>query len=183
MRTPESTPTDPDQLIRFGSVASVDLAAGRCTVTIDENGASGDATTPPIRWIEPRAGKTRTWSPPSEGEQVVLLCPAGEIGSAVALRGLSTNAYPPAGGSLAELIEFDDGAVLSYDPEGHALSIKLPAGATLAVEADGGLTIKGDIELTGKLTASDDVIASGKSLKNHKHSGVQAGPAQTGAPV
>ncbi|WP_225206249.1 phage baseplate assembly protein V [Novosphingobium huizhouense] len=183
MRTPESTPTDPDQLIRFGSVASVDLAAGRCVVTIDEEGASGDATTPPIRWIEPRAGATRTWSPPSVGEQVVLLCPAGEIGQAVALRGVSCNAYPPAGNSLAELVRFDDGAVFSYDPEAHALSVKLPAGATIEVDADGGIAIKGDIALTGKLTASDDVAAAGKSLKSHKHGGVQTGTGQTGAPL
>lgn len=41
----------------------------------------------------------------------------------------------------------------------------------------------GDINLTGKLTASDDVLAAGISLKNHKHSGVSAGAAQTGKPV
>jgi phage baseplate assembly protein V len=49
---------------------------------------------PPIRWIERRAGRTRTWSPPSQGEQVVLLCPGGEIGAAVALRGLFSSACP-----------------------------------------------------------------------------------------
>ncbi|WP_408586578.1 phage baseplate assembly protein V [Novosphingobium sp.] len=201
MRTPESTPTDPDQLIRFGAIASVDLAAGRCTVTIDEDGASGDATTPPIRWFEARAGATRTWSPPSEGEQVMLLCPAGEIGSAVALRGLSSNANPPAGDSLTELIKFADGAVLSYDPEAHALSFMLPAGATMEVEADGGVTITGDvtvdgnmtvlgdvattgdITLSGALTADGDVTGEGTSLHTHQHKGVTTGTGHTGGPV
>lgn len=183
MRTPESTPTDADELIRFGSVASVDLAAGRCTVSIDEDGAEGDATTPPIRWIEQRAGATRTWSPPSVGEQVILLCPAGEIGSAVALRGIFSNANPAPGDSLTELVSFADGAVLSYDPEAHALAITLPADATLAIEASGGITITGDVTVDGTITASDDVIGGGKSLKTHKHAGVQSGSSQTGTPV
>jgi hypothetical protein len=37
--------------------------------------------------------------------------------------------------------------------------------------------------LTGKLTASDDVIANGISLHDHKHDGVQTGSGQTGTPV
>lgn len=178
MRTPEDAPTDPDGLIRLGAIASVDLGAARCTVTMDEGVES-----PPLRWIETRHGKTRTWSPPAEGEQVVLLCPAGEIGAAVVLRGLCCDNHPVAGNSLKELIRFDDGAEISYDPEAHELEVYLPAGATASIVADGGIAITGDITLTGKLTASDDVIADGKSLKSHKHGGVQAGGAQTGTPV
>ena len=182
MRSPESTPSDPDELIRFGRIASVDLAAARCTVTIDEDGASGEAVTGPIRWIEGRAGQTRTWSPPSVGEEVVLLCPSGMIGNAVALRGLSNSDNPPANTTRTEMVKFSDGAVLSYNPEGHALAFRLPAGATLAITAPGGITIEGDIALTGKLTASDDVIADGIHLKTHTHGGVQGGSSQTGAP-
>lgn len=182
MRSPESTPSDPDELIRFGRIASVDLAAARCTVTLDEDGASGDAETGPIRWIEGRAGQTRTWSPPSVGEEVVLLCPGGMIGSAVALRGLANNDYPPAGNSLIEGVIYADGAVLSYDPEEHILSISLPTHGAIEIAAPGDITINGNVAITGRLTASDDVIASGKSLKNHTHGGVQSGSSQTGAP-
>lgn len=184
MRTPEDAPTDADQLIRFGAIASVDLAAARCVVELDD-----DSHTAPIRWIEFRAGKTRTWSPPSEGEQVAVLCPAGEIGAAVALRGLASDSFPPAGNSLTELIEFEDGATLSYDPAAHALAFALPAGATLTINAPGGVTItgdatfKGDLHCTGTVTADTDVVGGGKSLKAHKHGGVQAGSAQTGAPA
>lgn len=182
MRSPESTPSDPDELIRFGRIASVDLAAARCTVTLDEDGASGEAQTGPIRWIESRAGQTRTWSPPSVGEEVVLLCPGGMIGNAVALRGLANSDNPPPGSTRTEMVKFSDGAILSYNPEDHALLFTLPPGATLDMIATGGIRIEGDIALTGRLTASDDVIASGKSLKNHTHGGVQSGSSQTGAP-
>jgi len=177
MRTPEDIETDADGLIRLGTVASVDLAGARCTVRIDE-----DAESPPLRWIETRMGATRTWSPPSIGEQVLVLCPAGEIAAGIVLRGVASDAHPAPGTTLRELIRFADGAEIAYDPESHELEAVLPSGATAMLVADGGITITGDITLTGKLTASDDVIAGGISLKNHKHGGVQAGGAQTGAP-
>jgi phage baseplate assembly protein V len=164
------------ELLRFGTIATVDLAAARCTVDV------GDLVSPAIQWIEFRAGRTRTWSPPSDGEQVLLICPGGDLAAAVALRGLNSDVHPALGDSLRELIEFLDGALLAYDPEAHHLDIALPAGATLAIDASGGITIKGDIALTGKLTASDDVVADNISLKSHLHGNVQAGGAKTGAP-
>lgn len=112
----------------------------------------------------------------------MLLCPGGQIGSAVAMGGLSNNDASPAGSAAANVITFADGATLSYDPESHALTFTLPTDGTFAITATGGITIDGDVTLTGRLTASDDVIASGKSLKNHTHGGVQSGSSQTGAP-
>jgi phage baseplate assembly protein V len=178
MRSPEDHETDADDLIRIGTVASVDLAAARCTVTIDEGAVTG-----PLRWIEGSMGATRSWSPPSIGEQVLVLAPAGETAAAVVLRGLVSQDFPAPDDRAVELIKFSDGAVVSYDAEAHALEITLPAGATLAISASGGVTIDGDVEVTGKLTASDDVIGGGKSLKTHTHGGVQAGGAQTGQPT
>lgn len=155
MRTPEDTPTDPDQLIRFGTIASVDLGAARCVVTLDDDSAS-----PPIRWIEMRMGRTRTWSPPSRGEQVVLLCPAGEIGAAVALRGLLSDAFPAPGNSLIEfLAAWDDGGAITYDPTGHDLVITLPASGKITIIAPSGVGIEGDLSVAGSISASG-VIAS-----------------------
>lgn len=170
MRTPESTLTDPDELIRFGRVVSVDHAAGKCVVEIDE-----DLRTGPIRWAAPRMGDTRVWCPPSVGEQVLVLCPAGEIGAAIAIGGIACNAFPVPANGMADLIRFKDGAVLSYDPDSHTLAFSLPDG--------GKLTLAGDFEVTGTVTATDDVKAAGISLKSHKHGQVQAGAAQSGVPV
>lgn len=180
--------------MRFGTVASVDLAKGRVVVKV------GDVETADVRWLENRAGKTRTWSPPSEGEQVLLLCPSGEIAGGIALRGVSQEAFPFPGNSLRELIQFDDGAVLAYDPEAHKLDVTLPDGATIAVVSTGGVTIdanagavtidassggvsiKGDVDVQGKITASGDVKAGNISLQQHKHGGVSAGGAKTSVP-
>ena len=155
MRTPEDTATDPDQLIRFGSIASVDLAAARCVVTLDD-----DSISPPVRWFEMRMGRTRTWSPPSKGEQVVLLCPAGEIGAAVALRGLISDAYPAPGNSLTEfLAAYEDGAAITYDPTGHDLIINLPTAGKVTIIAPAGVSLESDLLVKGSISATG-VIAS-----------------------
>jgi phage baseplate assembly protein V len=184
MRTPEDHHTDPDELIRFGTVASVDAAAARCVVRFDD-----DLETPSIRWLAPRMGETSAWFPPSVGEQVAVLCPAGEVAGGVVVGGMTSNSHPAPATTAAPLIRFADGAVLTYDPTSHQLTFALPDGATMAIEATGGVTIdgpvsiNGDTIITGTLTASTDVVGGGKSLKGHKHSGVSAGGAQTGAPV
>lgn len=189
-RTPEDTPTDADALIRVAVVASVDLAAGTCTVTLDEAGEGGDdAESPPVRWLHSRMGETRAWLPPAVGEQGLLLCPGGELGAAVFVGGLHCNAFPPPIDEQVALLRFKDGAVFSYDPDAHELLLQLPSGATTVLVSDGGIDLQGDVKIAGALdvsatiTASEDVIGGGKSLKDHRHSGVAAGGSQTGAPV
>ena len=190
MSRQEDIPAALSDLIRLGSIASVDLAAARCTVRYgDPDDEDGGAETPPIRWLAARAGKTRSWSPPSVGEQAVVLAPDGQFAGAIALLGIWSDAFPPPGSTLAELIEYADGARIGYDPVAHALTAILPAGATALVEAPGGMTLRGDvriegnIDLQGAMTATDDVTAAGISLKTHKHANVQAGAAQSGPPV
>lgn len=177
------------QLIRFGTVKTVDLSAAKVTVTI------GDIETQPIRWLHGAAGGTSSWSPPTVGEQVVVFTPEGDIGHAFALRGIHFDDFPAAGDSKRELIKFDDGAVIAYDPEAHKLEAVLPDGATVSIVAPGGVTIDADVRITGDLQvdgkihadsnveADGDVKAGNISLTHHKHPGVQAGASQTQEPV
>jgi phage baseplate assembly protein V len=167
----EDIPADLSTLIRLGTIVSVTLDPPRCVVRYGDPDTDEDCETPPIRWVAGRAGKTRNWSPASEDEEVVLLCPDGQIGNAIAILGLNNDNAPPPGNTLAEVVEYEDGARIGYDPVGHALTAILPAGATAAIDAPGGLTIRGDVTIEGKLTASDDVIGGGKSLKGHSHPG------------
>lgn len=192
----EDIPLDPGSLIRLARVASVDLAAGTCTLKYgDPDDPDGEVETPPIRWAAARAGLIAVWMPPSEGEQVAFACPDGDLASAVVLGSLWSDANPAPGSTTRAVVQFDDGAVLAYDPAAHHADITLPVGATLAIAADGGIEITGPIQITGDvaitgnvtvtgtLTADEDVIGGGKSLKTHKHTGVQAGAAQTGEPA
>jgi phage baseplate assembly protein V len=176
---------DPDmgELIRFGTVAEVDHAARRCVVS------TGDLQTGPIRWMAGRAGGTKHWSPPTVGEQVMLLCPGGEFTAAVAMLGLSSDANELPGNSTKEVTSYPDGAIVSYDPATHALEAVLPAGGTARIVAPGGITLEGDVLVKGELTVEQDVIgqadvkAGAISLKTHKHGGVTAGGAQTAVPA
>ena len=187
---PEDIPADASTLIRIGTIASIDLARARCTVRYgnpDEDG--GGAETPPIRWLTGRAGKTRIWSPPSIGEQVLLFAPDGQFAAGIAVTGIVQDRFPPAGADETEVIEFADGARIVYDPNAHALFAKLPDGGMAAIEAPAGLritgpvTIEGDVSITGTAKATEDVIAGGVSVKNHIHDKVQAGGGVSGKPV
>ncbi|MFC0206425.1 phage baseplate assembly protein V [Novosphingobium soli] len=173
---------DPEQLtgevIQLGTVTSVDHVAATCTVEI------GELTTGDLPWLAPRAGGVKVWSPPSVGEQCGVLCPEGDLANGLVLLGIWSDANPPPSADPATVhLEFPDGAVIAYNHSTHALALTLPAGGSMAVDAPGGTTWTGDIALTGKFTASDDVLARGISLKDHKHTGVSAGAAQTGTPV
>jgi phage baseplate assembly protein V len=163
--------------LRLGRVIEVDLAKALIRVAI------GEIESGWIDWAALRAGDTLVWSPPSVGEQTLVVSPDGDLEGAFALGGLFSNLHPAPGNSLRELIKFKDGTVLAYDPVSHHLEVILCDGGKATITAPAGLTINGDVTLNGKLTASKDVIAAGISLKTHKHSGVQAGGAQSGAPV
>lgn len=172
------------EVIQLGSIASVDHADATCTVQL------GDIETGPLPWVAQRAGGVRSWSPPTMGEQCVLLCPEGDLQNGLVLVGLYSDAHPaPSTSPDIIRLDFPDGAYASYDHAGHAWSISIPAGGTMTIDAPGGVTINGpvqingDVTIEGTATASTDLIGGGKSLKGHKHSGVQAGSAQSGAPV
>lgn len=173
---------DPEQqvgeAIQYGVIASVDYANATCTVTL------GDLTTGELPWVAQRAGAARIWSPPSVEEQCVVLAPEGDLENGLVVVGLYSDANPPPSNDPDVIqISMPDGASFSYNHATHALAITLPAGGTMTVDAPGGTSWTGNIDVEGKLTASDDVVGGGKSLKSHKHGGVQAGGAQTGAPV
>lgn len=57
------------------------------------------------------------------------------------------------------------------------------------VEIEGNVDITGDVKITGKVevtqtvTAQEDVIGAGISLKEHVHSGVQPGGGSSGQPA
>ena len=171
-----------ENLIRFGTIAEVDETAARVKVT------TGKLTTAWLPWIAPRAGADREWNPPTEGEQVILLSPSGQLANGVAITGLFSDLIP-ANGDRPGLHRrtYRDGAVIEYDSINHHLRAILPIAGTTELESLGGISIKGPIThqgdytqtgnqtVTGKVTVSQDVIAAGISLKNHKTTGVQRG--------
>lgn len=194
MTAEDDIPGKLGELGRYGRIDSVDIAGGRIAVRV------GDIVSQPVPWFTGAAGGTRIWLRPKVGEQVFLLAPDGDIEGAIALRGVSCNAFPTLGDEDRELIRFEDGAEIAYDPASHELEARLPGGGKARVEASGGITLIGDVSIEGKLSVTEDaqfdakihangeiksdidVVADTIKLKTHKHTGVTAGGALSGVP-
>ncbi|NBW10480.1 MAG: phage baseplate assembly protein V [Caulobacteraceae bacterium] len=155
-------------LLRLGVVQSVDLAAARCVVDLGD-----DLITGPIPWTAARAGATKIWSPPAEGEQVLVFAPEGDLERAIAGGAIFSNAFGPPASDGRTHIEFPDGAHVAYDPASGLLEIEVVNQVRIA--APGGISIEGDVEIqgdlkvVGKIEATGDVKADTVSLQNHVH--------------
>jgi phage baseplate assembly protein V len=191
----DDTPRQLANLIRFGTVQTV--AGKRVQVKI------GGLLTRPLPWVSPRAGKTKSWSPPDIGEQVVVLSPNGDLGTGVVLGGIFCDAHdiPEEANANTVVVAFGDGAVLLYDQAAHLLKGTLPATGRVEITAPGGFSFTGDMVINGQLsvskaatfeqtvhasqaiTSDTDVRAGDISLKNHPHDKVQPGSGISGKPM
>jgi len=75
---------------------------------------------------------------------------------------------------------------ISADPDAVVLAldgstVRLEPGGVMSIETT-TLKVKGNIELTGGMTATADIVAGSVSLKSHVHTGVQSGAAISGPP-
>ncbi len=183
MADPADTQRLIGDLIHEGTVVSVDLDAGTVRVEFTDDLTTGD-----IPWLCGRAGRTRVWSPPAPGEQVTVLCPESDISRAMVIGSLSSDAHPHAASDGSTRIDFEDGSWIGYDPSTGELTVQLASSGKATIVAPGGIrlvgpvTVEGDLDLQGAMTATGDVVADGKSLKTHTHTGVQAGGAFSGPP-
>lgn len=145
--------------MRKGSILEVDHAAALCRVSVgDPDADGGGLQTNWIPWITFAAGTTRDWLPPTEGEQVVLLCPMGDPAQGVALRGFYSDAAPAPGSSPDTHTRlYPDGAIVAYDHAAHALKAELPAGATVTIIAPGAVNVQTQ---TATVTAEEVTLDS-----------------------
>ena len=144
-------------MIRLASVVEVDASEAWVKVQFM------DTTTSWVPWITARAGGVRSWSAPSIGEQVLVLCPNGATEQAIILPALYQEQYPPPATDPDEHLScFADGAVLAYNDKLHRLQARLPDGATTDLVSNGGVSIVGNVQVTGNLQASGDIHADGQ---------------------
>lgn len=141
-------------LIRIGTVFAVDLASRPAKVRVE----SGDLQTNWLQWLELRAGDTRTWNPPTVGEQVVIFCPGGDPAGGVVLAGLNSDSIPAPSDSAAEHVTaYPDGARITYDHQASrltAVGIKsafVDASESATVQCP-DILLDGNVTVTGLLT-------------------------------
>lgn len=152
-------------LIQVGTIESVDAANG--TVTVD---LGFEEPTDPIPWATPRAGRTRKFSPPSVGEQVIVLCPSGDVGQAIAALSLFQDDFPePASSQDIEMTVFPDGSQVVYDSGANSLTVNVVGSGqvfvnckTATINANEKATINSpETEVTNNLTVGGNITASG----------------------
>ena len=170
-----------DRLVLLGTVAEVDLATARARIEYDRVGET-PVVTDWLPWLA-AAGTTRSWRPPSVGEQVAVLCPDGDPRRGIVIGGIySAQHAAPSNDACEARIEFEDGAVVAYDAATHKLAATLPSGGEAEITAPGGVTITGDLTVTGDVTATGDVsdggtMAAMRSTYNaHTHSATNVPP-------
>ncbi|WP_426394283.1 phage baseplate assembly protein V [Ralstonia sp. R-29] len=191
-----------ENLIRIGTVADVRHSAPPAVRV-----SAGGITTTWLPWCERRAGGTRTWNPPSKGEQVVLLCPSGDPANGIVLCAIPSDANDvPSHAPNETLTLYPDGALVKYDHSAGMLSVQgvktvfLEAATSVLVKCpdttfDGSVTVKGLLSfmngiagqggdngnvIKGDVTHQGGKLSSnGVVLDNHGHGGIKPGDAWT----
>lgn len=85
---------------------------------------TGELETNWLVWLELRAGSTRTWNPPTIGEQVILLSPGGDLTGAIVLAGANSDQIAaPSNDPNVHVVEYPDGATYTYDHAAGQLTV------------------------------------------------------------
>lgn len=170
-----------ESLLKIGVIHSVDHANALVRVK------TGEIITHWIGFFSVRAGTTTTWSPPTVGEQVMILSPSGDLNTGIALIGIYTKGIAPSQSPDEHVIQFADNAKIVYNQKNGHLEVsgiktaKIQAGVSVTL-ATPTVNCTGNLNVADTITAGTDCVANGISLVNHVHGGVASGPSTTGQP-
>jgi len=149
-----------ENLIRFGTIKAIYPAKPFTTVTV----TIGEITTAKLRFLSLRAGKTKTWDPPSIGEEVMVLSPSGVLEMGVAIAGFNNADNPSPSDDPNKTIRiFEDGCIFTYDVSSHELTAILPAGGKAILTAPGGVTVNGDTTINGNVQVNGSIAMTGNN--------------------
>lgn len=126
-----------NNLIRIGTIADVDLDRARARVK------SGDNLTGWQPWIASRAGTTLEWDPPTVGEQVVIVSPAGDLAQAIILTGLFRKNAPSSSADEHKRV-YPDGSTITYDHTENQLVANLVGQVNVNITGDATVNIGGN---------------------------------------
>lgn len=146
-----------ENLIRLGTIEEIDLSA--CCARVK----TGKLLSGWLPWSTLRAGTTRTWNPPSIGEQVLILSPSGNPAAGVILMGvLSAVHSAPSSSADEHVTSYPDGATIAYN---HLTGALLASGLkTARIQA----ATRVDVDCP-ETHFSGDAIIGGISFLNHTH--------------
>jgi phage baseplate assembly protein V len=151
-------------MVRVGTITAVDPANGRARVTF-----GGETESAWLPFTGGRVGGAKVWTPPTVGEQVVVMSPSGDTAQGIISGSIASDSNPAPSG------------------DGGAVVLKLGA-TTVTVTASGATIEVGGVSMTisagGVAITGGQVTHNGKNIgSTHQHSGIMPGPANTGPPV
>ncbi|MBI3727091.1 MAG: phage baseplate assembly protein V [Burkholderiales bacterium] len=112
-----------ENIVRYGVIAEV--KHGRVPLARVK---FGDITTALIPIAATRAGATKTWCPPTVGEQCIIFSPSGDLAAGVVFPGVASNHnQAPDDNPDNHRIQYPDGATVDYNHADHHYTITLPA--------------------------------------------------------
>jgi phage baseplate assembly protein V len=154
-----------NELIRVGRISSIapDKCAARVTFADKAEVVSFDL---PIL-VRGSLETKDYWMPVVKEQVVCLFLPNGNANGFI-LGSFYSSQAPPVTDEKKRHIAFPDGTHIEYDMTLHKMTIH--AAGEIHIEASGNVHVTGD------------VIADGVSLKNHVHTGVTLGTADSGKP-
>ena len=179
-----------DNLVRHGTVEEVDTKKQEVRLRI--GGTDEEPLISPWVPYGQIAGALKLHSPPSKGQQMTMISPAGDFRQAGAYPFTWSNANPSPSDKPDEHVLTFGG--FTFTLKGNALLIKGPkitfeAGGSSWEIVDGSVTAKSGgtehkISDSGETTTGGRVEHDGKNIgKDHKHRDVTPGPSLTGGPV
>ena len=131
-------------MIATGTIEELDETEARVRVT------TGGRTTTWLPWLTQRAGSDREWWAPESGEQVLLLCPDGDLALGIVLPAIYRDAFPPpASEKGVHRTVYEDGAVTEYNRVSHTLKADIPGAVDLTCSGDATIKAEGTVTLTG----------------------------------
>lgn len=169
-------------IIRTGVITDVDHEAARARVQTGHNHTDW------LPWKTPRAGTTREWTPPTEGEQVLLFSPGGDLGQGIIFSGLFSSEHPaPSAAPEEHTRVYPDGTTITYNHESHELAVTVPEEGALNITVNGHCSVNAktidlgepdDLEpsVRGNQLAQWVVSALTPWLNNHQHIGNMGSP-------
>ena len=162
-----------ENMIRIGTIIDVDLSGEIPLYRVK----TGELETDWIAAAVQRAGTAKKSHAYTDGEQVVLLSPSGDLGAAMISHALNSDSNPtPDHHETRDRTTYPDGAVIEYDPESgalHATGIK-----TATVQASTLVTIDcpeskftGNVEISGNALVKQILTYQGGLNNNGSSSG------------
>lgn len=139
-------------MIRIGSILDIDYAARLVRVK------SGKLDSNWLEWRPSRAGTTKTWDPPSIGEQVMILSPSGVIENGIVMPSIYCDDFDaPSDDPALHMTEYPDGATISYNHStgeliAHGVKTALVEASTQVTLDTPHVRITGTLEVDGMLT-------------------------------